>query len=309
MGAVIEPLFRCFVDYAQRQATLAGSRRPAAKLDPPLLLALDEVRQIVRVPLDVWLADSAGKGVCIMAVAHGMGQLRDGWGEHGAATIWDTTNKIILPGVSDRAMLETVAEVCGTVAQHDGEHRVQVPACPPAFIRKLPTGRALILAANTSPVVVKVRPVWARLAARLRLAAAPPILDAYLEPEAEPQAPALDGSGLGGPHPAPGRGPGARRGTRPARPGPGRQPRRTTKGDRHTEHPQPGGPARAGAGPLARVNSRKSWRPPAAAGMPSRTRRWPRWPPRSGTSAARSASSNPWWTAPAWSSPRTPGPW
>ena len=195
MGAVIEPLFRCFVDYAQRQATLAGSRRPAAKLDPPLLLALDEVRQIVRVPLDIWLADSAGKGVCIMAVAHGMGQLREGWGEHGAATIWDTTNKIILPGVSDRPMLDTVAEVTGTVAQHDGEHRIQVPACPPAFIRKLPTGRALVLAANTSPVVVKIRPVWARLAARLRLAAAPPLLHAHLEdPDDEPQAPALDGT-------------------------------------------------------------------------------------------------------------------
>jgi hypothetical protein len=195
MGAVIEPLFRCFVDYAQRQATLAGSQRPAGKLDPPLLLALDEVRQIVRVPLDIWLADSAGKGVCIMAVAHGMGQLREGWGEHGADTIWDTTNKIIMPGVSDRPMLETVAEVCGTVAQTEGEHRVQVPACPPAFIRKLPTGRALILAGNTSPVVVKVRPVWARLAARLRLAAAPPILHAQLEPTTEPQTPALDGTG------------------------------------------------------------------------------------------------------------------
>ena len=93
-------------------------------------------------------------------------------------------------------MLDTVAEVTGTVAQHDGEHRIQVPACPPAFIRTLPTGRALVLAANTSPVVVKVRPVWARLAARLRLAAAPPILDAYLEdPADEPQAPALDGTG------------------------------------------------------------------------------------------------------------------
>jgi type IV secretion system protein VirD4 len=158
-GAVIAPLFRCFVDYAQRQATLAGSRRPAAKLDPPLLLALDEVRQIVQVPLDIWLADSAGKGVVIMAVAHGMGQLREGWGDHGATTIWDTTNKIIMPGVQDRAMLETVAEVCGTVAQTEGEHRVQVPACPPAFVRTLPRSRALILAGSGNPAVVKTRPV------------------------------------------------------------------------------------------------------------------------------------------------------
>ena len=182
-GVVIEPLFRCFVDFAQRQATLAGSRTPAGKLDPPLLLALDEVRQIVRVPLDVWLADSAGKGVCIIAVAHGMGQLREGWGADGAATIWDTTNKIILPGVQDRAVLDEVADVCGQVGAREGDRRVQVQAVPPAFVSRLPARRAFILAGGVNPVVVKLRPVWARLSARLRLAVAPPVLDAALAPE------------------------------------------------------------------------------------------------------------------------------
>jgi hypothetical protein len=182
-GVVIEPLFRCFVDFAQRQATLAGSRTPAGKLDPPLLLALDEVRQIVRVPLDVWLADSAGKGVCIIAVAHGMGQLREGWGADGAATIWDTTNKIILPGVQDRAVLDEVADVCGQVGARDGDRRAQVQAVPPAFVSRLPARRALILAAGAVPVVVKLRPVWARLSSRLRLAVAPPALDTTLVPQ------------------------------------------------------------------------------------------------------------------------------
>ena len=178
---VIEPLFRCFVDFAQRQATLAGSRTPAGKLDPPLLLALDEVRQIVRVPLDVWLADSAGKGVCIIAVAHGMGQLREGWGADGAATIWDTTNKIILPGVQDRAVLEDVAAVCGQVGAREGDRRVQVQAVPPAFVSQLLRRRAFVLEGGSRPVVVKLRPVWARLSSRLRLAVAPPPLSAYQE--------------------------------------------------------------------------------------------------------------------------------
>ena len=185
-GVVIEPLFRCFVDFAQRQATLAGSRTPAGKLDPPLLLALDEVRQIVRVPLDVWLADSAGKGVCIIAVAHGMGQLREGWGADGAATIWDTTNKIILPGVQDRAVLDEVADVCGQVGAREGDRRVQVQAVPPAFVSQLlrPAARSSWPAASR-PVVVKLRPVWARLSSRLRLAVAPPPLSAYQELDLE----------------------------------------------------------------------------------------------------------------------------
>jgi hypothetical protein len=176
-GATIAPLFRCFTDYVQRQATLAGSQRPAGKLDPPLLLALDEARQIVRVPLDLWLADSAGKGICIMAVAHGLGQLREGWGADGAATIWDTTNKIILPGVTDRDCLDTIQDICGTVAATEDDRRVQVPAVPAAFVRRLPRRRALILEGDLAPVVVKTRPAWARLRSRLRLAIAPPVLD------------------------------------------------------------------------------------------------------------------------------------
>jgi hypothetical protein len=180
-GATIGPLFRCFTDYVQRMASLSGSRRPAGKLDPPLLLALDEARQIVRVPLEVWLADSAGKGITIVAVAHGLGQLREGWGADGAATIWDTTNKIIMPGVTDSDCLDAVSGVCGTVAATEGERRVQVPAVPPVFVRRLPRRRALILEGDLAPVVVKVRPAWARLVARLRLQAAPPDLDMALD--------------------------------------------------------------------------------------------------------------------------------
>ena len=180
-GTTIAPLFRCFTDYVQRMASLSGSRRSAGKLDPPLGLFLDEARQIVRVPLDLWLADSAGKGITIVAVAHGLGQLREGWGADGAATIWDTTNKIIMPGVTDSACLDAVSDVCGTVGANEGERRVQVPAVPPAFVRRLPRRRALILEGDLSPVVVKIRPAWARLAVRLRLQAAPPVLDAALD--------------------------------------------------------------------------------------------------------------------------------
>jgi len=189
-GATIAPLFRCFTDYVQRMASLSGSRRPAGKLDPPLLLALDEARQIVRVPLDLWLADSAGKGITIVAVAHGLGQLREGWGADGAATIWDTTNKIIMPGVTDSACLDAVSDVCGTVGMIEGERRVQVPAVPPAFVRRLPRRRALILEGDLAPVVVKVRPAWARLTARLRLQAAPPVLGAALDAAWDTEIPA-----------------------------------------------------------------------------------------------------------------------
>ena len=112
-----------------------------------------------------------------MAVAHGLGQLREGWGADGAATIWDTTNKIILPGVTDRDCLDAIQDICGTVGAAEGDRRVQVPAVPAAFVRRLPRRRALVLEGDLAPVVVKTRPVWARLRSRLRLAVAPPVLD------------------------------------------------------------------------------------------------------------------------------------
>jgi type IV secretion system protein VirD4 len=180
-SAAIAPLFRCFVDYAHRAATLAGSSFPAGKLDPPVLLALDEVKQVVPVPLDLWLADSAGKGVCIVAVAHGVSQLREGWGEHGAAPIWDTTSKLVLPGVQDAQALDNLSALCGLVRVGKGENVTEAPVAPPSFIRRMPRWRALVLTADLSPLVVKTRPVWKRTAYRLGLHARPPRLAATWE--------------------------------------------------------------------------------------------------------------------------------
>jgi len=71
--------------------------------------------------------------------------------------------------------------VCGQVSAREGDRRVQVQAVPPAFVSRLPARRAFILAGGVNPVVVKLRPVWARLSSRLRLAVAPPPLSACQE--------------------------------------------------------------------------------------------------------------------------------
>ncbi len=171
IGTLVAPLFRAFVDYVHREAGLAGSFAPAGKLDPPMLLALDEVPVIVPVPLDVWLADSAGKGILIAAVCHGLGQLRERWGTHGAETIWATTGtKIFLPGIADAAVLKEISELCGAIPVPQGDGMVAAPKVPVDFIRTLPYWRALVISMNRAPVVVKFRPVWKRLRHRPLLA-------------------------------------------------------------------------------------------------------------------------------------------
>jgi type IV secretion system protein VirD4 len=112
--APIAPLFRAFAEYAHAGAALAGSLQPHGRLDPPMLMTLDEVTQICPVPLPQWMADSAGKGIMITAVCHGLAQLEDRWGEAGAQAIWDTAGlKVILGGVSDPDTLERLSLLCG----------------------------------------------------------------------------------------------------------------------------------------------------------------------------------------------------
>ena len=61
-------------------AAQIGQASPGGRLDPPLLMGLDEVTQICPVPLPVWLSDSGGKGIQVCAVAHGEAQLAGRWG-------------------------------------------------------------------------------------------------------------------------------------------------------------------------------------------------------------------------------------
>ncbi|MGH8917826.1 MAG: TraM recognition domain-containing protein [Actinomycetes bacterium] len=127
----------------------------------------DELAVICPVDLPAMLADSAGKGILIVAVAHARSQLAKRWGEDGEKTIWALTGtKMLLPGISDAATLNDVSDLCGSVVLgHDDVN--PVPVVPPDLLRKLPNGRALVIRTNLFPVIVKFRPAWKRLSYRL----------------------------------------------------------------------------------------------------------------------------------------------
>jgi type IV secretion system protein VirD4 len=175
--APIAPLFRAFAEYVHAGAAFSGSLQPHGRLDPPLLMALDEVTQICPVPLPMWMADSAGKGILIIAVCHGLAQLESRWDNAGARAIWDTAGiKVILGGVSDPDTLQRLSLLCGEIALRThsrtrdeyGRHGrtityEPVQVLPPELLRMLPEWRALVLRTNLSPVVVRLRMAWRRL--------------------------------------------------------------------------------------------------------------------------------------------------
>jgi type IV secretion system protein VirD4 len=202
----LAPLFACIASEIHFTAGLVGSWSASGRLPSPMLFGLDEVTQICPVDLPGWLADSGGKGIQILAVAHGMAQLRKRWGDDGAQIVMDTVgSQIVLPGIKDPRVLKDLSEACGDVSmrergqRHYTQHRVMTPA----MIRELPDKHALVIRGNRAPVVCKVRQIWRdRLYKKLRGAPLPAAAQQH-RTAPEPLAPVtLHGQDLGEPVPA-----------------------------------------------------------------------------------------------------------
>ena len=171
--SVITPLLRALACYVHYEAGLAGSKTAVGRLDPPLLMAMDEVAQVCPVPLPDMLADSAGKGITIVSVAHSLAKLEERYGEHGAANIWAISGvKMLLRGITEPQTLEDVSRVCGTLGDGDDD-RLRI--VPPDVLRRLPKHSALAINMDMSPAVVRVARAWKRRGARRAAPALPPL--------------------------------------------------------------------------------------------------------------------------------------
>ena len=173
------PLFRCFTSYVHREAKRYAQRLPGRRLDPGLLFALDELDKC---PVDLpgWLADSGGSGIQVAAVVHSTGQLVDKYGTSGLDTVWSTAGvKIFFGGNHHVRTLQDISVLGGTLP--GGEARGLNPVIPVEFLARMPNWRALVIADNLFPVVIKIRPYWKRTRSRLDLAPRPPVLTAWAD--------------------------------------------------------------------------------------------------------------------------------
>ncbi len=146
--APVAPLFAAMATEIHYIAGQLGQASDAGRLDPPLLMGLDEVTQICPVPLPHWLADSGGKGIQVVAVVHGEAQLAARWGEHGRRTVLDTSSvKVFLPGITDTTTLQAASTLCGQASWkvHGQDHATRHDVATPDMIRQLPAGFALVI--------------------------------------------------------------------------------------------------------------------------------------------------------------------
>jgi len=163
------PLVAAFVEDITETARVVAARSRGARLDPPLLLALDEIANLTPLPsLPQLMAEGGGTGITTLAVLQSLAQARNRWGEHAADAIWDAaTVKIVLGGLAKYRDLDDVARLLGEIDEltetrsrgRAGERSTStsmrmVPVMPPSVLRTLPFGTAVLLLRQTRPVVL-----------------------------------------------------------------------------------------------------------------------------------------------------------
>ena len=167
-------LVAAFVEDLVEAARHIAATSPGARLDPPLLLALDEVGNLAPLPsLPTLMSEGGGTGITTMPVLQSLAQAREKWSENAAGAIWDASIvKIILGGASNSKDLHDLTTLIGerdeltdstTVGDHGSRSAQrsirQVPIMPPDTIRTLPFGTALVLLRSAAPIVTRMR-LW-----------------------------------------------------------------------------------------------------------------------------------------------------
>jgi len=171
--AQVAPLVTALTGHIAREARAIAGRMPAGRLDPPLTLALDEAALICPVPLDQWTADMGGRNVTIHIAAQSRAQLRQRWGDTGAAAILNNAATLLIYGGSrdpdDLAAYSTLTgERDEQVPTHDSDGQVtalgyrRVPVLSPAQIAQLPARRVVIIRRGMPPAVGRVQMAWRR---------------------------------------------------------------------------------------------------------------------------------------------------
>jgi type IV secretory pathway TraG/TraD family ATPase VirD4 len=166
-------LVAAFIEDLTETARRRAARSPAARLDPPLLLALDEIGNLGPLPsLPTLMADGGGTGITTLTVLQSLAQARQKWGENRAAAIWDAAIvKIILGGASHSRDLQDLStligerdEATGSTTTDAGGGRShqrsirRVSTLPPDALRTMPFGLGTVLLRAAPPIITDLRP-------------------------------------------------------------------------------------------------------------------------------------------------------
>ncbi len=173
-------LINAFIEDMVETARKLAAAAPAARLDPPLSLVLDEIYNLVPLEsLPVLMSEGGGSGLVTTAVFQSLSQMRAGWGDDVAHTIWESSvAKIILGGASATKDLQDLVALIGerdeeTVSlsrssgRGDTSRSRQVslrrmPILDIATLRTLPSGTGVLMLRSAPPIMLELTPWTSR---------------------------------------------------------------------------------------------------------------------------------------------------
>jgi type IV secretory pathway TraG/TraD family ATPase VirD4 len=165
------PLVAALTDRIMRQATRAAERR-GDRLDPPLLVVLDEAANVCRIAdLPELYSHFGSRGITPLTILQSYKQGVRVWGEHGMDALWSaSTIKLIGAGMDDARLAEDLSRLVGdhdvAIRSHSyGDRRTNESVSirrqrilAAEDIRALPRVTALLLATGCRAALLTLSP-------------------------------------------------------------------------------------------------------------------------------------------------------
>ena len=170
-------LVSAFIEDLVETARKIAARLAGARMDPALLLALDEIGNLAPLPaLPVLMAEGGGTGITSLPVLQSLAQAREKWGENNAGALWDSSIvKIVLGGASNTKDLQDLSALIGerdettdsvttdAYGAHSNQRSIRrIPIMPPEVLRTLPFGTGVVMLRTARPIITTLRPWTAR---------------------------------------------------------------------------------------------------------------------------------------------------
>ena len=170
-GGSAAPLVAALTDRVMRAGVVAAERR-GGRLDPPMLVLLDEAANICRIAdLPQLYSHLGSRGIIPLTILQSYAQGAGVWGENGMKALWSAaTVKVIGAGIDEASFAEDLSRLVG---EHDvvvegssssggrssrSKSLRQQRVLPASVIRALPKGRALVWLTGAKVAMVKTVP-------------------------------------------------------------------------------------------------------------------------------------------------------
>ncbi len=167
-GQSMAPFVSALASEVAYEAHTRSEQSPAGRLDPYMRMVLDEVANVAPIPdLPEMLTDSGGRGISIMALAHGPDQLRSRFGAIGARQLIDSASgQLVLPGLMAYETLDEISKLLGTIevtiptkvgANQWRDERITKPVMSAQEIRTMGEGEALLVFRNMPGIKLRLK--------------------------------------------------------------------------------------------------------------------------------------------------------